>query len=309
MTFLVCHNDVNDYVASPNTTPFSYSYTSEGTAINKPMELAYDTSEPTGILSLTAGDSVAVVFDGMPGTILDSIKVALRQAGSVYGGIFQAASSGSFLGTKKLAVPITVTSTIASRPPVPYPVPWNNWVKLDLKSRNIDATNNFVVEFVIEGDYPATNRVMVTDYLSSSAYHSHFYQSSASKWVYYTDSGNPGNIFLNLIRAYVSLPTGVNEVIELLPSSFNISQNYPNPFNPSTVISYTLPKSGNVEIKIYDSLGKEVRSLINEEKKAGRYNIMWDSRDNYGGRVSSGIYFYTIRSGSFAETKKMVLLK
>jgi len=114
---------------------------------------------------------------------------------------------------------------------------------------------------------------------------------------------------VGLIRAYVSLVTDAKEVIELLPSSYSLEQNYPNPFNPSTIISYRLPKSGNVQIKIFDALGREVRSLINEEKNAGKHNILWDSRDNYGSKVSSGVYFYTITAGDFAETKKMVLLK
>jgi len=88
-----------------------------------------------------------------------------------------------------------------------------------------------------------------------------------------------------------------------------LNQNFPNPFNPETVISFTLPKAVDVEIKIFDALGSEVRTLINENRTAGKHNIYWNATDNFGNRVSSGVYFYTIRADNFVETKKMVLMK
>jgi flagellar hook assembly protein FlgD len=94
-----------------------------------------------------------------------------------------------------------------------------------------------------------------------------------------------------------------------LPSSFSLEQNYPNPFNPETVISFKIPVSSNVQIKIYDSLGREIRTLIDEFRNAGKQNIYWNSTDNFGKRVSSGVYYYTITAGKNVETKKMVLLK
>jgi hypothetical protein len=113
-----------------------------------------------------------------------------------------------------------------------------------------------------------------------------------------------------LIRAYVSFGTTDNkEVIELLPSTFSLEQNYPNPFNPSTIISYQIPAQSKVQIKIFDALGREIRSLIDEEKSAGKYSIAWDGADNYGKQVASGVYFYSIISKEFVQTKKMVLMR
>ena len=89
-----------------------------------------------------------------------------------------------------------------------------------------------------------------------------------------------------------------------LPESFSLSQNYPNPFNPSTAISYSLPKSGNVILRVFNILGNEVATLVNEDKDAGQYKVEFDASN-----LSSGIYFYKIQAGSFAETKKMILLK
>jgi len=99
--------------------------------------------------------------------------------------------------------------------------------------------------------------------------------------------------------------TSVDEISGLgLPSEFNLSQNYPNPFNPSTVINFTLPKSGNVNLAIYDVLGREVEILVDQEMKVGSYKVDFDAS-----KLTSGIYFYTIQSGNFVQTKKMILLK
>jgi hypothetical protein len=89
-----------------------------------------------------------------------------------------------------------------------------------------------------------------------------------------------------------------------VPDKFELSQNYPNPFNPSTTISFSIPQKSDVSFKIYDILGNEVTTLINETREAGRYNVNFNA-SNY----SSGIYFYSIKAGNFAETKKMTLIK
>ncbi len=89
-----------------------------------------------------------------------------------------------------------------------------------------------------------------------------------------------------------------------LPIEYNLSQNYPNPFNPSTTISYSVINSDLVQIKVYDILGREVKILVNELKQAGTYEIQFDATG-----LASGIYLYRIESGSFVQTKKMILLK
>ncbi len=97
-------------------------------------------------------------------------------------------------------------------------------------------------------------------------------------------------------------PTSVED--EGLPTSYALDQNYPNPFNPSTKIKYSIPQQSFVSLKIYDILGNEVSTLVNENKSAGFYEASWNAAN-----ISSGIYFYTIKAGSFAETKKMMLIK
>lgn len=89
-----------------------------------------------------------------------------------------------------------------------------------------------------------------------------------------------------------------------LPKNYYLNQNYPNPFNPNTIISYSLPKAGLVTLKVYDILGREVTTLVNSREAAGNYKINFNAE-----KLSSGVYFYRLRSGSFSDTKKLILLK
>ncbi len=91
--------------------------------------------------------------------------------------------------------------------------------------------------------------------------------------------------------------------------TFNLSQNYPNPFNPSTVISYRLPVTSDVTLKVYDVLGNEIATLVNEEKQPGNYEIEFNIHSDEGRNLSSGIYFYQLKANDHIATKKMVFLK
>ncbi len=105
------------------------------------------------------------------------------------------------------------------------------------------------------------------------------------------------------IRAKVTF-TNINTVSTEVPAKYTLSQNYPNPFNPTTNIKFAVAKAGFVTLKVYDLSGKEVASLVNNNLAAGTYNYTFD-----GAKLSSGIYFYTIRANDFSETKKMMLIK
>jgi photosystem II stability/assembly factor-like uncharacterized protein len=101
----------------------------------------------------------------------------------------------------------------------------------------------------------------------------------------------------------------VNYNTPLIPSTFKLYQNYPNPFNPITYIDYDIPKSGLLSLTIYDLLGKKIKTLSNEEKQPGSYSMTWDGDNEYGQKVSSGIYFYQLRTEFYTKTLKMILLK
>ncbi|MCG6960131.1 T9SS type A sorting domain-containing protein [bacterium BMS3Abin03] len=110
-------------------------------------------------------------------------------------------------------------------------------------------------------------------------------------------------------RTTEDLITGIKSLTNNVPSRFILKQNYPNPFNATTKIKYTIPDIGTsfmkfIKIKVYDILGNEIATLVNEEKSAGNYEIEFD-----GSYLSSGIYFYSMQSGTFTDTKKFILMK
>jgi hypothetical protein len=95
----------------------------------------------------------------------------------------------------------------------------------------------------------------------------------------------------------------------LTVNEFKLEQNYPNPFNPSTTINFSIPQKINVTLKVYDVLGNEVATLVNEELPAGEYEVTFDSHTGEVRNLTSGIYFYRLRAGNYVVTKKMMLLK
>jgi hypothetical protein len=113
----------------------------------------------------------------------------------------------------------------------------------------------------------------------------------------YTD--NTVSVLLNKMEI-----TSVKQGNNSFPANYSLSQNYPNPFNPSTEIKYSIAKSGLVTLKVYNLLGQEIATLVNQEQKTGNYVVNFDAS-----KLASGIYIYRIQSGNFSLTKKMILLK
>ena len=102
---------------------------------------------------------------------------------------------------------------------------------------------------------------------------------------------------------------------ETLPESYSLGPNYPNPFNPTTKIRYELPEDSFTELRIYDLMGREIRTLVNGNETAGYKNVLWDGKDMFDNPVSSGMYVYKISARSlegklqFSQTRKMILLR
>ncbi|MBP9123914.1 MAG: T9SS type A sorting domain-containing protein, partial [Ignavibacteriaceae bacterium] len=96
----------------------------------------------------------------------------------------------------------------------------------------------------------------------------------------------------------------LNEVLIGIPEKFELNQNFPNPFNPSTVIRFALPVSGMVSLKVFNTMGEEVVTLVNSVKEAGSHSITFDAS-----KLASGIYFYSLKTGDFSSVKKMSLIK
>ncbi|MGA2669585.1 MAG: T9SS type A sorting domain-containing protein [Ignavibacteria bacterium] len=98
--------------------------------------------------------------------------------------------------------------------------------------------------------------------------------------------------------------TGIHQITSNIPNGYNLAQNYPNPFNPTTKISFSIPKAGNVKLRVFDMLGREVKILVNEFKNAGTYDVNFNALN-----LASGVYLYRIEAGDFKDVKKMTLVK
>jgi hypothetical protein len=115
---------------------------------------------------------------------------------------------------------------------------------------------------------------------------------------------------LRAVLEYDSIITDVDDnSVATLPCEFAVRQNYPNPFNPATTINYSLPERAEVEVTVFNVLGQRVTTLVRESQSAGEHSVVWNSTDNSGRSVSSGVYFYRVRAGDAIQTWKMMLLK
>ena len=137
------------------------------------------------------------------------------------------------------------------------------------------------------------------------------------------DRGKKGGICVDDGQLYDSVtgdpltaaakPAVVNSDAERAPEAekygFGVEQNYPNPFNPDTAIPYQLPEAGEVSLIVYNTLGQQVKVLMNERQEAGYYRAVWDGKDRLGRQVASGIYLVRLEAGTFTQVRKMVLLK
>ena len=105
------------------------------------------------------------------------------------------------------------------------------------------------------------------------------------------------------------IPTAIDDEIAVLPVEFQLAQNYPNPFNANTTISFSLEKTGDVELTVYDLAGRKVIDLVNGVQSAGNHEIIWDGNDANGGNAATGVYFYKLTMAGGSIAKRMVLLK
>ena len=157
------------------------------------------------------------------------------------------------------------------------------WLELD----TTDQFNNYFMDSIVVG-----NSLEYSGLEVNKNYYWRVRAYNAAGWSDFSE-----------VRIFNTFITSVSEN-DLLPNEFTLEQNYPNPFNPTTKINFAIPKLSFVNLKIYDILGKEISTLVNEERSAGFYNIEFNAVG-----LTSGIYFYVIRTGEYISTKKMLLLK
>ncbi len=120
----------------------------------------------------------------------------------------------------------------------------------------------------------------------------------------FAGTDNEGIFWRIPISQVVQVATGIEKSKENLPINYSLQQNYPNPFNPTTTINYQLPSSGFVTLKVYDMLGRLVKTLVDEKKPEGSYSVQFNANN-----IASGIYFYKLKADNYSAVKKMILLK
>jgi hypothetical protein len=135
---------------------------------------------------------------------------------------------------------------------------------------------------------------------------SQFYGYSAGKIILTSGAGAAGRINIRPTSSMPPAPPSTEAEIakNALPKEFGLEQNFPNPYNPTTMIHYELPKTSFVRLTVFNILGQEVRTLVNQTEQAGYKSVSFD-----GSTLASGMYFYKLTAGGFSDVKKMVLLK
>ncbi len=299
-------SDVTFIVINADPTS-AQNYTLQASGTSQAVELKYDATEPSGYLQNAAGDTVCVWFDAVAGAHLDSVRIALRRAGTVKAGIWK--YSGAIRPSPNdMPLATGLTASVSSTPGIPYPLPWNNWGTIDVRSKNISTDQPFTVSVLCEGLPASAPRVMITKSPIPSVVTSYTYSTTSpngANWYYYSANASGDSIYTYLIRAYASfIVDGMKKSVELFPGNLSLAQNYPNPFNPETRIGFTIPQRGKVLVKVYSLLGEEVATLVNEELEAGEFSTVFN-----GQHFASGIYYYTLTVGANTVSKKMLLVK
>lgn len=158
------------------------------------------------------------------------------------------------------------------------------------------TNSSFTFPVVADGVGPSETG---TTYLSSNG--------SSGSW-YDMGAGYSDDVAIR-VRTSPTLVLSVDDGDGQTPQTFSLSHNYPNPFNPVTTINYSVPERAHVNVSIYNLLGQKINTVVDELKPAGQYTTRWDGTDSNGKQVATGVYFYRLRAGDFAESKKMVLLR
>jgi hypothetical protein len=181
-----------------------------------------------------------------------------------------------------------------------YTVPGTGWQYIDLQTPfPWNGTDNLLVEVCFDNTSWTANSTVNSTTMSNMNYHYHMDNGTGCTMTgTYSTTSRP-NVCLT-----INLLVGNRTVQAMIPAVFSLEQNYPNPFNPSTGIKFNIPKLSQVKLVVYDVIGREVTTLVNELKQPGSYEAVFN-----GDNLASGVYFYRLEAGDFTDVKKMVLIK
>ncbi len=181
-----------------------------------------------------------------------------------------------------------------------YSVPGTGWQYINLQTPfSWNGTQNLLVEVCYDNSSYTSNSTVNSTSISGMTYHYHTDGSAGCTMTGSNSATSRPNVCMT-----INLLTGNGTVQAEIPAVYSLAQNYPNPFNPSTSIKFNVPKLSNVKLVIYDVVGREITTLVNEMKKPGSYEAVFNAEN-----FASGVYFYRLEAGDFTDVKKMVLIK
>jgi hypothetical protein len=245
------------------------------------MNLFAGSGNGSGVnLSTNNGTSWTVVNNGLPtGTEISSLVISGTNlfAGSTIDGVFLSTNNGTSWTAINSGLAVYAVRSLA-----------------------VSGTNLFIGMGYSGGVFRSTNNGTSWTAVSMGL-EGNGVQSLFGNGMYLFAGTSEGRVWR---RPLSEMITSVERVSSDLPTHFSLDQNYPNPFNPATNISFSLPSKLFVSLKVFDALGREVSVLVYEELPAGTYSQQWNAAS-----LSSGVYFYRLQSGSFNETKKLILLR
>ncbi len=269
------------------------------------LELNWNSNKVLARYANNPNDTIGVVFDAIKNGKLDSIKVAVFREGILTAKIYRLPCKFKEAGNSAYSIPIStlISNGSETKAPTPFPYPYTNWITLNLSKENISTDEPFVIGFGIPGDTSAYPLLMMSFTNSYDENYSCTYRFAQRQWQMVAFPFNK-YFMIPIVYAYVHLENVSSALTENEPSAYMLHQNYPNPFNPSTKIVFSIPKKGKVIVKIYDVMGGEIMTLLDDVREAGDHEIAFSAAN-----ISSGVYFYRIQCDDFVDTKKMVLLR
>jgi len=299
-----------------NTDPYTqaiYSYTASGTGGINRTTLSYASSAAGFMILPSANKKLAVRFSPTVSGQLYSVSVALNGGENAIQGSGKLRvsacqnTSGSIGG-----IPGTLIGTSVD---VPFSqLVSGSWNEINMQDANVSITTGTDFHIVVEvvGTLGDTLQFLLDDGKTTPTNRTSSYRIGTNGLGWYNRADtNYGNVkarsYENLLLAVsIAVPTAVNEAATQtnVPLQYGLEQNYPNPFNPSTTIKFQIPSKGFVTLKIYDIIGREVVTLVDGFQEAGPHNVKFDASN-----LPSGVYLYRITTGTYAETKKLVLIK
>jgi beta-glucanase (GH16 family) len=159
-------------------------------------------------------------------------------------------------------------------------------------------------------DYNYYTGYIINNVNSTDEFHQPFFiilnLAVGGNWPGYPDSTTqfPDTMYVDYVRVYQDSSSVSGMINESIPNRYELLQNFPNPFNPKTTIQYSIPEMEKVKLTLFDTLGRDIETLVNEEKFAGNYKVEFNAEN-----LVSGVYYYQLRAGDFIQTKKMILMK